>query len=136
MKKYEIYPPDIFSFYHPDPVPLPFEFDLGHFSFQLLEPCFGFFVIAHVPWSLSSVSVYSLTIKYKEIIMNIMYALGNVTGKTTKLIWGATTTTTGSAVRGFKDAFKSPTIITPNDDLEPVTINPQPTTYRQAEMDI
>ena len=53
--------------------------------------------------------------------MNIMYAIGNVTGKTTKLIWGATTTTTGSAVRGFKDAFKSPTIITPNDDLEPVT---------------
>lgn len=77
-----------------------------------------------------------LTIKYKEIIMNIMYAIGNVTGKTTKLIWGATTTTTGSAVRGFKDAFKSPTIITPNDDLEPVTINPQPTTYRQSEMNI
>lgn len=67
--------------------------------------------------------------------MNIMYAIGNVTGKTTKLIWGATTTTTGSAVRGFKDAFKSPNIITPNDDLEPVTINPHPKTPVQGEFD-
>jgi hypothetical protein len=65
-----------------------------------------------------------------------MYAIGNVTGKTTKLIWGATTTTTGSAVRGFKDAFAKPEIITPAPDLEPVTINPEPTTYRQTEMKI
>lgn len=68
--------------------------------------------------------------------MNIMYAIGNVTGKTCKLVWNATTTTTGSTVRGFKDAFAKPEIITPAPDLEPVTVNPQPTAYRQAEMDI
>ena len=69
--------------------------------------------------------------------MNIMYAIGNVTGKTCKLVWNATTTTTGSTVRGFKDAFAKPEIITPAPDLEPVTsVNPQPTAYSQAEMDI
>ena len=68
--------------------------------------------------------------------MNIMYAIGNVTGKTCKLVWNATTTTTGSTVRGFKDAFAKPEIITPAPDLESVTVNPQPTAYRQAEMDI
>ena len=69
--------------------------------------------------------------------MNIMYAIGNVTGKTCKLVWNATTTTTGSTGRGFKDAFAKPEIITPAPDLEPVTsVNPQPTAYRQAEMDI
>lgn len=68
--------------------------------------------------------------------MNIMYAIGNVTGKTCKLVWNATTTTTGSTVRGFKDAFAKQEIITPAPDLEPVTTNPQPTTYRQAEMKI
>lgn len=68
--------------------------------------------------------------------MNIMYAIGNVTGKTCKLVWNATTTTTGSTVRGFKDAFAKPEIITPAPDLEPVTnVNPQPKTPVQGEFD-
>ena len=65
--------------------------------------------------------------------MNIMYAIGNVTGKTCKLVWNATTTTTGSTVRGFRDAFTKPEIITPAPDLEPVTNDPHPETPVQGE---